>query len=192
MVTLFCFQCETRFLARPSHIGRAKYCSRSCLGKSKIGKRNSNWRGGLRFFSCRHCKKRLPITGYQKKRVYCGRACRAQHLWAGKKHWNWKGGVTPEIQKIRTHRRYRKWARLVKRRDGYRCMMCGIKSSGKRLIAHHIRIWACYPKLRFDLSNGLTLCRKCHLGLHNRNRKIRDFRKILNDYMPRSVKADKI
>lgn len=36
---------------------------------------------------------------------------------------------------------------------------CGSK---KGLEAHHIVRWADSPKLRFEPSNGITLCQECH------------------------------
>lgn len=32
----------------------------------------------------------------------------------------------------------------------------------KRLQAHHIKPWAMYPSLRYNVANGITLCRYCH------------------------------
>jgi len=66
------------------------------------------------------------------------------------------------------------WKNSVKRRDGFKCQMCGIsgleecKCCGTKpvLHAHHVKSWKQYPELRFDISNGITLCEKCHRGLN--------------------------
>lgn len=56
---------------------------------------------------------------------------------------------------------YRFWRRKVRRRDKYTCQMpkCGSKKSLK---VHHILTWAKFPSLRFDIDNGICLCRSCH------------------------------
>lgn len=58
---------------------------------------------------------------------------------------------------------YKQWRRDVKIRDGFTCKMprCGCKQRGK-LEVHHILKWVDYPALRFNVINGITLCRKCH------------------------------
>jgi hypothetical protein len=58
---------------------------------------------------------------------------------------------------------YREWRTAVYERDGYTCQECGAKS---RLVAHHLRRWADHPEGRFDLANGVTLCRECHVVKH--------------------------
>jgi len=40
------------------------------------------------------------------------------------------------------------------------CGHCGAKP---RLHADHIKPWKDYPELRFDVSNGRTLCEDCHI-----------------------------
>ena len=51
------------------------------------------------------------------------------------------------------------WRKKVFERDNYTCTQCG---KGGKLQAHHIKRWADYPELRFDVSNGQTLCVGCH------------------------------
>ena len=65
---------------------------------------------------------------------------------------------------------YIEWRAAVYARDGYTCQECG---ATRDLNAHHVKHWAHHPALRFDVSNGLTLCAPCHrmkhphLGLNN-------------------------
>ena len=45
------------------------------------------------------------------------------------------------------------------------CQVCGARNrNGKNvyLSAHHIKSWSKYPKLRYLMSNGVTLCKDCH------------------------------
>ena len=54
-----------------------------------------------------------------------------------------------------------KWVLSVKERDNYICQHCGLDDKSK-MQAHHIVPWKDSVELRFELSNGLTLCRVCH------------------------------
>jgi hypothetical protein len=84
----------------------------------------------------------------------------------GKYHWNYKGGITPENRVLRTSAKYFYWRNLVFERDSFTCQKCFVK--GGILNAHHIKEFAKYPNLRFELSNGLTLCKKCHIEEHKK------------------------
>lgn len=85
----------------------------------------------------------------------------------GEKSYLWKGGISPENHKIRGSLKYRLWREAVFKRDGYKCVSCEIKTNkglGETVIlnAHHIKPFAYFPELRFELTNGQTLCIECH------------------------------
>jgi 5-methylcytosine-specific restriction endonuclease McrA len=61
---------------------------------------------------------------------------------------------------IRMSLEYRLWRESVFKRDDYRCYDCGTR--GSYLEAHHIFPFATFPRLRFLIENGITLCRPCH------------------------------
>lgn len=73
----------------------------------------------------------------------------------------WKGGISPINTRIRRSAEYRIWREKVYERDDYTCQIC--KERGGRLNADHIKPFAEYPELRFDLNNGRTLCEPCHV-----------------------------
>lgn len=78
----------------------------------------------------------------------------------GEKHWNWKGGLTNKNIQLRNTIEYKKWRNEIYKRDKYTCQICKVK--GGKLNADHIKRFADYPELRFELSNGRTLCIDCH------------------------------
>lgn len=68
----------------------------------------------------------------------------------------------------RHSKQYQEWRSQVFERDNFKCQVCG--QVGGKLNAHHIKTFKDYPDLRFELSNGITLCEKCHRDLHKRIR----------------------
>lgn len=81
----------------------------------------------------------------------------------------WRGGITDKDHVLRHNREYREWRRLVFAGDNFTCQRCGARSeAGKRvyLQAHHKRPWAKFPELRYDVTNGVTLCKPCHQVEH--------------------------
>lgn len=85
----------------------------------------------------------------------------------GENHYLWKGGVTPLHHKIRNSLQYKLWRKSIFERDNYRCVSCGDfsrKGHAVRLEADHIKSFSEYPELRFNLDNGRTLCKACHVN----------------------------
>jgi len=76
-------------------------------------------------------------------------------------HPNWKGGITPYLKKLRASQQYKEWRLAVFERDNYTCVWCG-DNTGGNLNADHIKPFAYFEDLRFELSNGRTLCVACH------------------------------
>jgi len=83
----------------------------------------------------------------------------------------WKGGVTKEYILARNSDEYKLWRGSVFVRDGYECQHCHAKCGNGinvYLHAHHIKGFSEYPELRFDVSNGITLCKQCHYKVHSK------------------------
>ena len=76
----------------------------------------------------------------------------------GDKHWNWKGGKRRE--KHASNWKYAEWRGKVFEYDNFTCWTC--EEKGGYLIGHHLKSWSEYPELRYEVSNGLTLCGWCH------------------------------
>ena len=88
------------------------------------------------------------------------------HFWWGVKKRgaespNWRGGKTPENERIRHSDEYKAWRNAVFKRDNYTCTYCS-DDSGGNLNADHIKPFSLYKELRTDIENGRTLCEPCH------------------------------
>ena len=64
----------------------------------------------------------------------------------------------------RNTKEYKLWRKSVFERDKYTCQDCG--ACGVKLQAHHKKQWAKYPRERYNVNNGVTLCEKCHKERH--------------------------
>ena len=69
------------------------------------------------------------------------------------------------IPKARYGPKGRAWRQKVFEKDNFTCQHCGTMDKEK-LLAHHIVEWDDAPELRLDVSNGLTLCKTCHMRHH--------------------------
>jgi hypothetical protein len=80
----------------------------------------------------------------------------------------WQKGTKKTLSErvtLRGGRDYMDWQEAVFKRDGCRCQKCGKKD--KKLNAHHLWSFLANEDLRFNVDNGVTLCRKCHIRFHS-------------------------
>ena len=84
---------------------------------------------------------------------------------SGENHPRWIKDRTSVMEKHRLRGTYewKEWRSKVFERDLYTCQICN--KSGCYLEAHHIKSFSEYPKLRFEISNGITLCQDCHIKI---------------------------
>lgn len=164
-----CKTCQVEFTAKPADIkrGGGKYCSKACLSKAL--------RSG-EYLRCIVCGKKT----YFKKAViekgggkFCSQTCngywKSIHM-VGESSTNWKGCITSEQKTVRSSKPFLDWRKAVFDRDNYTCQHCGEK--GVSLNAHHIIPFSKDSSLRTDVSNGISLCLKCHNREHKRLREM--------------------
>ena len=153
-----CPICKNKFSAFKSH--NKTYCSTQCSNRARPD------RGGMIINECKICgKSYTPLRRgfYGRKQEYCSRECRAKGK-SKENHWNWKGGIAKNHRR-ETHE-YLDWRNSVYKKDKYKCQKCGKKCRKETIVAHHIKSWEKYPKLRFKIENGIVLCRSCHKKVH--------------------------
>lgn len=167
-----CKVCSKVFYSKHWKSRDVKYCSVKCFGTTlKVE------------IPCKQCGNLIDGKGGAVNgRMYCSSLCRtnsrrgtkltAEHKLAlsqGRKNspkcrgsnlYNWKGGQSNPNIIARGSAEIKKWREAVYARDGYTCQICGVK--GGKLNADHIKPFAYYKDLRYDINNGRTLCVDCH------------------------------
>ncbi len=112
---------------------------------------------------------RSPSWIKQSTRHFCNSECFgnwAKVNRAGANSHRWQGGITSAYDMRRTSTRYKDWRLSVFERDNFTCQKCG-DDKGGNLNAHHISSFNRYPNLQIVLSNGVTLCKRCHVDFHS-------------------------
>jgi 5-methylcytosine-specific restriction endonuclease McrA len=130
---------------------------------------------GKSFLRMRNWVEQKTAFGSQIKNRYCSQECQRASArvarWArGRKRYN------TIAQRKSAWSLHNSWALKVKKRDEYRCVFCsraGVARDGT-LVAHHILSWSECPDKRFDIENGITLCRDCHKYIHKIERQINE------------------
>jgi hypothetical protein len=141
-------------------------------------------------YKCKECLNSTLRTGKENT----GRFKKGSNHWVGRKHSQESKKKIGKVQKGRkqkpetiekrrhkhlgqrrkatrnSSRVYWAWRDSVKNRDGWKCQHCGCEEKDK-LHAHHIVAWLENELKRFDIENGITLCKNCHAKEETKHKK---------------------
>lgn len=171
-VAVTCVHCGLYFRVPTYRLITAKFCSLQCKYVHPLTKEvrekisvSTKKKMSSREMFLKMSEKRKGKTSWMKGKNHTEEAKfknSIKHIGmnAGPKHWQWKGGITPINLQIRNSAEYINWRKAIFERDDYTCQECKIR--GGKLNADHIKPFALHPELRFELSNGRTLCVDCH------------------------------
>jgi hypothetical protein len=180
MVDLVCDQCGNVFsIFKIVHkayqrLGKErKFCSHKCHALSFITPKEilHCLQCGKSFSApCHLVKSNIKRRGHKPR--FCSKKCHGIHQrgkkWVDNSKNRWEGDDRGKHQS---------WRRNVVKRDNYTCKSCGLKhgTDENPLCAHHIVRWADSVELRYELDNGITLCKRCHYKAHGlKERKCQD------------------
>jgi 5-methylcytosine-specific restriction endonuclease McrA len=170
-VKLSCRNCGVEFFVYPSEIRKKrKYCSRKCFFEDihRIMKEDGRGSGAK--------GKRWTHTEDYKKRLSEARM--------GEKNPSWKGGISADKRKYKRGWKHELWKRKVFEEFGesgyYFCMGCLKEFKDKEnLVAHHMLSYSGFPKERYNVDNGMILCKECHRKAHKDDVTMRKAMKII-------------
>lgn len=131
--------------------------TKALISEHRKGKNLGNTQGFTEGHAPHNKGKKHPVHNAEWRR-------QVSEAMSGPNHWNWKGGTSTENRLMRNSTKHKEWSLAVLAKDHYRCTKCGYR--GRKLVAHHIIKWSSNKERRFDVSNGITLCRACHCELH--------------------------
>lgn len=152
-----CLFCNIEVYLSPS---RAKlYKTTFCSKEHNIAYMKAN----SFFFECFICGNKKYTQPFQVKlrtRATCSIECRGKvkSLDAQERRKNYTKHQLDRLARYSPEAKT--WRKAIFVRDDYTCQVCNVR--GTYLEADHIKPWAYFPELRFELSNGRTLCRACH------------------------------
>ena len=137
---------------------------------------------------CKHCGTKLVLNNSRdiKRKNFCSHSCRAKTFItpeqtaymqqfantpeanAKKRHSKenhpmWKKDRS-QVKRQRSIAEFRWWRKAIFERDNYTCVECGVR--GSVLTAHHKAPVVRFPMYKFEISNGITLCKPCHNEIH--------------------------
>lgn len=138
---------------------------------------------GKQFFLCQcDCGEKVKVSrtglnaGWKKSCGCLKRESGSKNLMktlslrSGKNHYNYNPLITDEERVKNRYSIYgedrRFWRRKVYEKYDYTCVCC--KQRGGKLNAHHLNGYSWYEEGRYDVNNGVALCKSCHLDFHSK------------------------
>ena len=132
-----------------------------------------SWKGGVtKNLICKGCGVKFDADRSDKK--FCTKACYTNYQKGKPMMANVMGkrGTKPRTYYLKARPKhegveYQEWRMAVWKRDNFVCQDCKrtsneLKKIKVKICADHIKPFCNYPKLRYEVSNGRTLCIPCH------------------------------
>lgn len=139
---------------KPSHRRRSRESLEKDLNAQGFILSELFIKDGYTYFDC-ECKKCGYETIKSLRNMALGRGCMQCAI--DKRTFADQSTVRSQRSKTRP------WRKSVLERDNYTCQCCGDQDE---LVAHHIECFARNEALRFEVYNGITLCKSCHTEFH--------------------------
>ncbi len=127
--------------------------------------------------TCLECKKEFKLSPafVNEKGNCCSTKCSGIHRGRkilGSKHPNWVHDRSKLAKRDeRNDSTYVDWRKQVWLRDNFTCKLANPDCEGK-IQAHHILPWRSHKELRYEVNNGITLCRFHHPRKRNDEEKL--------------------
>ena len=172
--------CGKEFICYKNDLSRGKYCSKKCFYKYRKRKSglkyniiviNKGWfKHGQ---SGNKGKKASDIARAKMSKAKKGKRMSIKTEFkkgdiriVGKNNHNWKGGITPVLKQIRHSYEYKKWIKLIFKRDDWTCKNCNKR--GGKLEAHHIRAFSkIINENHIKTLEDALKCKECHKLTNN-------------------------
>lgn len=142
---------------------------------------------------CCHKKKKLTYSSYAQNyhddgKYYCIH-CSYKMRYSGENNINWNFDITQEErERKRKYPEYTQFVKAVYVRDNYTCQCCG-KRQDKDMVAHHLDGYNWCKERRTDVTNGITLCGKCHDAFHQKYGKGKNTKKQFEDWLGHAIEV---
>jgi len=157
MKEIKCDNCGEVTEKYPSQISENNFCSQECHQEWSVGKNNPSWSGGRMKSKCIVCETSFKYYESQRSGDYCSPECKS------------KNERRESYQKTRYFYNRTKWMNRreeIKSRDNNMCQWCDEDGTNMALQVHHL-----HPielgGAKYDSSNLVTLCNRCHRLAHN-------------------------
>ena len=162
-INYICEKCGNKF---SGYTKNRKYCSIEC---KKLATRERYIR------ECYYCGNQYELRKSEIKVIeergykhnFCSKECKNKY-YSGMNNYMWlddRNLLKDQSHSIRESKEMKDWRKQVFERDDWTCQECDKR--GIELNAHHIKQFAKYPELRFNINNGVTLCKLCHRRIHH-------------------------
>ena len=124
---------------------------------------------------CKSCAKKASMNDETRKKISVAHKGKPRPWLQGKNSSSWKGGISPWRNQLAGTIPYANWRTAIFKRDDYTCQICGERSG--KLQAHHI--WPMRDNINtlliFDIDNGITLCKDCHISISGHEKEFESF-----------------